>query len=85
MAIYKGVCVYELDLFEPDVPSKMYILVNAKTEKIVLMEDRLQTFPGIHNIAATRERAPQTGPMEETPKVYGSDRAGMQSVIPKSM
>ena len=50
MAIYNGKCIYEVQFFVPEVPSKMYTIVDVESGNIVLQRDVLPTFPKVYII-----------------------------------
>ena len=88
MAISEKTCVFEVRFFVPEVPALMHILVNAKTEGIVLIENHLRSFPGTHfpkEWAADDEREVPNDDPKEPPKFFDLDRAGTKFLSPQSV
>ena len=77
MAIYEGNCVFEVKFLVADAPREMYVVINAETEGIQLLEDHLKHFPGSHAINK-REAFRSDTP---TASYFGTRTAGGKTII----
>ena len=74
MAIYEGNCVYEVKFFVPEVPSKMYTIIDAETGEIRLIRDELTTLPKFEYERNFQEDS--TSGMENLPETHQDSWAG---------